>query len=604
MSVLESPDESSHMDQIDTTSATRSTAAIHESLATGGKGRNPASCKRQVIAHRPHKDLRHHYHFGMKKILNFPQLTPDPRLWRIDWFGEVGYPGAIRRYAQPCLKVSISPLLEPAEVSSVIVHTALDEQQSIWMPVGSLPMLRIGDVWQNGKLALQPEYEKAVFPNMDIGPRLSLFIKAGLSIGESYLLPFNEHPWHRQHTHSYCVAVKVSDSVTLVIPGAELIRFYFGSCSILLHRLITRPFREGQLIREKHFDHERKHLHLKLADGIPCFAVSDLGRIATDEEARRAAASIYEHCVKATAQGELPYPYMGFPFRGKTTLVASGMWLSFAGEANRTFLAFRLSSCSHRFVFDSLTYDPCLKASWRKFNGSTGESADDAQGPVFLTATKARSTLDEEDPGAKKSTHHLPFADAMRFPDLRHKSIRLREIVAGKGKQLLIRHQDGSLEPVAFGEPESGGNVGAVDLCADSQPDRIALVGEKLPKFVRDGVLKIRQERGDMRGGVFNLLCPVGEPQPVFSLPMVVDEDGVVDQLFLYREPDGRDRLRRGCFIELLSDDRIVLQALIIEARQIGAIPLIIESAQVELAAAASKLLSCPQGDGGEVSNH
>lgn len=534
----------------------------------------------------------------MTAAAEFPQLAPDARPWRIDWFGEVGYPGAVRRYAQPSLKVSISPLLELAEVSSAIIHTSLDEQRSIWMPIGSLSMLRIGDVWQNGKLALQPEYQKAVFPNLDIGPGSSLFIKAGLSIGESYLLPFSEHPWHRQHTHSYCVAVKVSDSVTLVIPGAELIRFYFGSCSILLHRLITKPFREENLIREKHFDLERKHLHLKLADGIPRFAVSNLGRIATDEEARRSAASIYEHCVKATAQGELPYPYMGFPFRGKTTLVASGIWLPFAGEANRTFLAFRLRSCSHRFAFDSLTYDPCQKASWRKSNGSTGESADDAQSPVFLTGTKARSTLGEEDPGAKKSTHHLAFADAMRFPDLRHKSIRLREIVAGKGKQLLIRHQDGSLEPVAFGEPESSGDVRAVDFCADSQPDRIALAGEKLPKFVRDGVVKIRQERGDMPCGVLNLLRPVGEPHPVFSLPMVVDEDGVVDQLFLCREPDGRDRLRRGCFIELLRDDRMVFQALIIEGRQIGSIPLIIESAQVELAAAASKLLSCPQGDG------
>ena len=513
-----------------------------------------------------------------------PQLTPDSRPWRIDWFGEVGYPGAVRRYAHPSLKVSISPLQEPGEISSAIVHTLLDEQRSIWMPIGSLPMLRIGDVWQNGKLALQPDYQKAVFPNLDIGPGSSLFIKAGLSMGESYLLPFSEHPWHRQHTHSYCVAVKVSDSVTLVIPGPELIRFYFGSCSILLHRLITKPFREESLIREKHFDPERKHLHLKLADGIPRFAVSDLGRIATDEEARRAAASIYEHCVKATAQGELPYPYMGFPFRGKTTLVASGMWLPFAGEANRTFLAFRLRSCSHRFTFDSLTYDPCEKASWRKSNDSLEGGPDGPQEPAFRTAKKARPTLVDEDPGAKKSTRHFVFDDAVHFPDLRHKSIRLREIVAGSSKSVLLRHSDGTLEPVAFGEPEGGSDVRAIDACADTQADPIELLEEQLPKFVREGMTTIRQARCDEQSDVLKLLRPFGEPHPVFPLPMVVDDDGVVAQEFLYFEPDGHQRMRRACFLGQFQGAVVTGMTVVVEGSQVNHPPVVMQVASLEIA--------------------
>jgi len=46
----------------------------------------------------------------MDALPGFPSLTPDDRVWRLDWFGECAYPGSVRHYAQPSIKVVPSPL--------------------------------------------------------------------------------------------------------------------------------------------------------------------------------------------------------------------------------------------------------------------------------------------------------------------------------------------------------------------------------------------------------------------------------------------------------------------------------------------------------------
>lgn len=337
----------------------------------------------------------------------------------------------------------------------------------------------------------------------------------------------------------------------------ELIRFYFGSCSILLHRLFTRAFKEEYLWREKYYDTATRHLHLKLANGMPKHAVPDLARIAADEYARAAAASIYGNCLKATAQREHAYPHMLFPFRGKTTLQATGMWLPFAGKPKQTFLVFSLQVCSHPFAFGSLTYDPCERAPWRDKGKDQGDKAE-SQELRRKKQQKRERILDDTDPGARKTPRHFCFDDSMRFPDLRRKPIHPREIVAIGAEEVFVKRADGTLEKVAFGEPQGSGEARAIDACVGEPPPQVA-PAQKLPEFVIAGMAWAKSQLPNFGRGIeAKPLLRFGQTDPVFPLPLLVDEDGVVITVVMFTEPDGHLRLRRACFVGLFDGEKRV----------------------------------------------
>lgn len=390
-----------------------------------------------------------------------PQLTPDDRPWRIDWFGEVAYPVVVQRFRQPSIKVAISPLKDPGQPLNLFsrIETSVEQQRDVWMPVGSLPLLRIGDIWKGGAVSVKPVYESCTFDELHIHPQTVTYLKAGVSVDEHFLLPFGEHPWHHRHTHSYCVLIDAGD-VSLVVPGAEMIRFYYGSTSQLVLRLLTGAMSPERLWQSKRYNQETGHLHLKLAQRLSGVSAPDIGRIAQSDTAYKAASYVYHHCASALAQRLPAFPCMGFPFHGSTTLTASGMWLSFKGQQKATFLAFHIDSCSHPFPFRSLTYeaeDRNVRTPQR------GVQANARHGSRVVDREK-RTALSDGDPGKTKSSRSSIFDSSIRFPDLKRKQVWRERIAACSPPSMVIRHKDGGLEQVALGEAQDslgarGGNI-------------------------------------------------------------------------------------------------------------------------------------------------
>ncbi len=487
----------------------------------------------------------------MDALPSLPSLTPDERYWRVDWFGECAYPGGVRRYAQPSIRVALSPLRCDLNDHVALLSpdcTDHQHQREVWPPVAALPLLAIGDIWHEGRHVASPDYQVERFKGLRITPDTSVFVKAGLALDEHFLLPLGRHPWHRNHTHSYCVAVTLNDGRRLLVPCVELIRFYFGSSSNLLQRLFTAPLRSEKLWASKRFNPENRHLHIVLANGLSGASAADIGRVAESGLAWRAAAGVYASCQKATAQRHPAYLYTGFPFEGTTDLEANGTWLPFGDQADATFLVYRLRSCSFPFPFHSLSYEAADRKAWRE--RSDGENA--ATSRNGRKKPEVAGAVADGDPGTKKAQRRGSFHDRRQFPDLARKQVWRERIEAMPKADVYLRHADGGLEQVAFGESEGNSQVAGLDAVESQACNDKFAHGSAIPRFVQLGlrVISAMPEFAPPDTQV-KLACLSGRSRPVFSLPVIIDEDGEIASELLFTASDGRVRQRRACLIKV-----------------------------------------------------
>lgn len=492
-----------------------------------------------------------------------PDLTPDDRIWRLDWFGDIAYRPVLRRHRQPCIKIVLSALVcDQNDNDALLKPTSTDHKHphEAWLPISTLPLLAIGDLWQNGRQIASLGYQLESFKKLRIDQETASFIKAGLAIDEHYLLPLNEHPWHRNHTQSYCAMVTMKDKTRLIVPCMELIRFYFGSSGNFLQRLFTNPLDANSLWTKKRFNEKTRHLHLVLADRISGVSASDIGRIAASKLAWRAAAGIFSSSQKASVQGIPVYPYTGFPFEGSTDLLAHGKWLTFGERENSTFLVYRLRSCSYPFPFRSLSYEAADRNARYSSGGGNSQKKTSATGRS--KATKSQTV--NRDPGDKKRQRRKTFKTNVKFPDLVRKQVWREKLEALPKADVFLKRSDGCLEQVAFGEP--GGEHGITSLEATQESDEKI---SSLPKFVQEGLKDIHYNRKLVpEGATIKLVSPKGRSGIIFTLPIVVDENGEFDEVILFFERNGHTRQRMVCLVEIGHMNSHIQRVVIIEGHR------------------------------------
>ena len=473
-------------------------------------------------------------------------LHKDNRIWRLDWFGDCGYPTTVRRYGQPSVKVMFSPLACDGEDHAALLLPSATEhhhQKEVWLAISALPILTVGSLWQKGLKIAEPDYRLEVFRDLQIYPQTTSFIKAGKDIDGSFALPLDSHPWHRFHTHAYCVMVALPDDKRLIIPCMELIRFYFGSSGNFIQRLFTEPLGATTLWSSKTFDVKARNLHLVLADRISGASASDIGRIAGSQFAWRSAAGIFSSCMKASSQNLPIYPYTGFPFEGKTDLNVSGKWLPSGGKEDDNFLVYRMNTCTHPFPFKKLTYD-LADSRVRAGNGDDGKPKT---GGIARSSSDKAQVVNKE-PGNNKVQRSAVFATKTKFPDLEKKPVWRIKAEAMGSADVFLRKADGTLEQIAFGGSGYATDYAGLDLqqCSPWQEGE----DEPLPQFVIDGLKMLAEDpQYGAVGCGLKVVCPPGKRSPIFNLPYIVNEDGEIEGKSMFVNEGGGVRQRRGCFI-------------------------------------------------------
>lgn len=433
-------------------------------------------------------------------------------------------------------------------------------QRKTWVSVGTLPVLRVGDVWRNSTLEFQPDYELETFENLQIDRNHVSLIKSGLNIDDKgYLLPIAEHPWHMQCTQSYCVMVNLPDEKRLIIPCMELIRFYFGSSSSLLSKLFRPELNREMLYSNSHFNQFSGKLNLDLAMDISGASAADIGRLRLDHQAWLAALQIGTSCLAASTTGQQAYPKSFFPFEGQTTLIASGKWLSFGDKPKSTFVVYNLRSCSYPFPFKTLRYEthssrpkPPVKSSTQAHMPAT----DDVYRPRGAADARGQGLVEQDASGnLAPKTKKVHFES--KFPDLKRKTIWKSLSLTGEGISPL--GSDPKIPPIqhaSVGDPGSSRRVRPIELVVLQDHQR-----KPIPEFLRATIADI----STLTGFDIELLSASEDDGWTVPVTLLSDEDGEIDARLFFESADGIQQFRRACVLAFKKDAEH-LCAVIIEA--------------------------------------
>jgi len=296
-----------------------------------------------------------------------------------------------------------------------------DGVETVEIPVGYMRLLCIGDLWEGGIRTASQVAQKAMFSDLAINSFTTEILPSGATASQSasatsHLLPFGSFDGHKEHTTSLVVKVRVDASTSIVVPCMELARFYFGASGSLLKAIFSGALAKRELILDSRLDRGQV-ANIVMPAGMHFTAAPAIARIAFDSAAELALDMLIQSGVAASIEGRPWYPKMGFPIRGKTTLSAKGLWID--QDGHRTFLVFRMLSCTHPLPFKKLFYSLGRPSENEAAPARKQRRFAKAEAPTPALITLAKSPVF----GRRQAIVSAGVDEVAPFPDLVNKPV-------------------------------------------------------------------------------------------------------------------------------------------------------------------------------------
>src|ERR1700746_4020714 len=288
----------------------------------------------------------------------------DDLLWRIEWIGGVGYNTSIP--GEPQIDVCLAQLpKDEKNPLSARARSSQVEKRTVNIGVGLLPYVWIGSLWQKRRPVITNL--SAYRGRVSIDATSLRMVALGMATSRDNAIPRSSYLFGASWPNvcrTLLVAVEQDgDPYAVMVPTAEIIRFYYGPSTRLAQALFwgeyhnmfnadrSGVFKEG-VVRV----HLRRWLEDEDAWTLARYICSPLMQSEVSELYRNL--QVYQ----INSPNLIPQPDQvlrcGFPFAGPTTL--QGVFLRLPGpmpEGPPRWLVLRIERCSAPFPFDQVIVD-------------------------------------------------------------------------------------------------------------------------------------------------------------------------------------------------------------------------------------------------------
>jgi hypothetical protein len=304
---------------------------------------------------------------------DFPE---DDLLWRIEWIGGLGY--NTNAPSDPLIDICLAQL-PPGETNPLSVRSRSSQtKRRVKIGVGLLPYIAIASVWQRRRpvitdLSAWRQRLRIDTSSSRMAALEDLVTSANAIPKHSYLFGAS---WPHVRRTLLVGVEQDGDPYAVMVPTAELIRFYYAPSTRLAQALFWGEYKDT-------FEAERSgvcedgavkvHLRRWIEDQDAWTLARYICSPVMQRQASRLYKSLQLYQLNSTSLIWEPDQALecGFPFEGPTTV--QGIFLRLPGATPDNpprWLILRLERCSAPFPFDRVIVD-------RDNNSAPGENAED-----------------------------------------------------------------------------------------------------------------------------------------------------------------------------------------------------------------------------------